>query len=117
MTLPPQFLRKRTISGMFPGEEGYTSHGALIVHEDRKCFLKGSYAIRDIATPYINLKVICRKDGAYAIDISNCDDSQWETSSVDGIEVVEILGGPARKKESEKEETARDIKRRKMNLE
>lgn len=112
MTLPPQFLKNRTIGGMFPEEEGYTTPGALVVHEDRKCFLRGDYGINDIGSVYYTLKVIRRKSGEYAIDISNCGDERWETNSYQGLEVVEIIGYSNKKSE----EASPRVTRRKMDL-
>lgn len=119
MTLPSRFLKRRTIGGMFPEEEGYAPPGALIVHEDRKCFLNKNYSISDLKTLYASLKVIRRKDGSFAVDISGCNSERWETSTYEGLEVVEIIGysnkEPEPKAKSE-EETVSRTKRRRMDL-
>lgn len=116
MTLPPEFLKNRTIAGMFPGEEGFAVPWAMGVREDRTCFLNGSHSITDDESAVSTMKVMRRKDGSYAVDISRCVGERWPTSKAGGIGVVEILGGPERKREPEKEETTRDVKKRKMNL-
>ncbi len=121
MTLPPQFLKDRTIGGMFPGETGWTTPWSMSVHEDRTCVLKATATIIDNQQVVSSLKVMRRENGDYVVDISRCTGEKWPASKATGLDVVEILGGPEQttpledvKKVEETEQPSRRI--RKMNL-
>ncbi len=116
MVLPATNLEDRTVGKMFPGEVAYTFPGALIVHENRRCFLNGNFKVRDDLTLISTLKVIRRKDGKYEVDISGCLEERWATSRAEGIEVVNVHGGREGPKVEEESETARGTSSRKLKL-